>query len=102
MPLTTYIGEEGGKVRAPSLVGDYCLAIEGERSRPQPQSGSSDRRIALGPVVTAAGKEAHGLAVVFDLVHPARSHRRRGGPGRDAGIDKAIGTDTAVEHARLR
>ena len=63
--------------------------------------------IALGPVVAAAGEQAHWLAlaaddqpvaVVLDLVHPIGPGRRLGGASRDAGLDEAVGADAAGKH----
>jgi hypothetical protein len=60
--------------------------------------------------MTAPGEQAHGLAVtaddqavavVLDLVRPARPRGRLGGQGRDAGLDKAICADAGGHGARV-
>jgi hypothetical protein len=37
-------------------------------------------------------------AVVLDLVHPAGPYRRLEGPGGNAGVNEAIGTDAVCRH----
>jgi hypothetical protein len=59
-------------------------------------------RLAIGPIIAAAGEEPHRLAVpahdqpvtvVLDLVHPIGAGWRLGSTGRDAGVDEAVGAN---------
>jgi hypothetical protein len=91
----------------PVLAGDHRLAVHSERFGTQLGRGRGDGGIAIGPIMAAAGKEAHGwavpahdqsIAVVLDLVHPVGTRRRLGGQGRNAGVDEAVGADAARCH----
>jgi hypothetical protein len=75
------------------LATDHRLAVQGERSRLQLCSDTGDPGIAIGPIMAAAGEQAHcgavsahhqPVAVVLDLVHPVRSGRRGHGARRNA------------------
>ena len=67
----------------PSIVANHDLTID---CRVRAERGSSryDQRIAVAPVVTAAGEQAHAnaapaddqpIAVVLDFVNPLRPYR---------------------------
>jgi hypothetical protein len=43
--------------------GDHRLAVQRERPRLQLGRSVGDRRVAVGPIIAAAGEQANGLAV---------------------------------------
>jgi hypothetical protein len=75
------------------------LAVD-RRVRAERGRSRYDQRIAVAPVVAAAGEEAHAnaapaddqpIAVVLDFVNPLRPYRDLIGARRDAGLDEAHG-----------
>jgi hypothetical protein len=84
---------------------NHRLTVQGERPRLRRGRGGSDGGIAIGPVISAAGEEAHHLAVaaddqpisvMFDFVHPIRPRRRLVSERRDAGSTKPSARTTSM------
>jgi hypothetical protein len=93
----------------PSGLGPVCRSTRGAREVDLTPITATrgGAQPAVRPVIAAAGEQANGravpahnqpIAIVLDLVNPARPRRRFGGQGRDAGIDEAIGADAECEH----
>jgi hypothetical protein len=75
----------------------HCLAIDDELLDPVLERRFHDPRIAIGPVISVARKQAHAIAlplhpdaiaVVFDFVKPLGAPRNLGSPGRDAKLKR--------------
>jgi hypothetical protein len=101
MPTLTNLRFRGSRKVLVST--DLTLASPGEGRGPQPDSGGGDRRVAIGPVMAAAGEQAHcGAFSAVDLMHPVWTGGWLDGANRNAGVNEAIGAEALGEHARLR